>query len=78
MEHRVKFYGANDFSISYYLSRMEIIFDLFIEKKKEISNFTDAIELENTFKIFDSGNYSSNWSEEYIDKVISYKNVLKS
>lgn len=78
MEHRVKFYGANDFSISYYLSRMEIIFDLFIEKKKEISNFTDAIELENTFKIFDSGNYSTNWSEEYIDKVNSYKNVLKS
>ncbi|MDL2432590.1 hypothetical protein PAN94_05075 [Streptococcus sp. SC1] len=78
MEHRVKFYGANDFSISYYLSRMEIIFDLFIEKKKEISNFTDAIELENTFKIFDSGNYSTNWSKEYIDKVNSYKNVLKS
>lgn len=78
MEHRVKFYGANDFSISYYLSRMEIIFDLFIEKKKEISNFTDAIELQNTFKIFDSGNYSTNWSEEYIDKVNSYKNVLKS
>lgn len=77
MEHRVKFYGTNDLSISSYLSRMEKIFDLYIEQKKKISNFTDAIELDNTLKIFDSANYSTNWPEEYIDKVNSYENVLK-
>ena len=77
MEHRVKFYGTNDLSISSYLSRMEKIFDLYIEQKKKISNFTDAIELDNTLKIFDSANYSTNWPEEYIDKVNSYENVLQ-
>lgn len=77
MEHRVKFYGANDLSISSYFSRMEKIFDLYIEQKKKISNFTDAIELDNTLKIFDSANYSTNWPEEYIEKVNSYENVLK-
>lgn len=77
MEHRVKFYGTNDLSISSFLSRMEKIFDLYIEQKKKISNFTDAIELDNTLKIFDSANYSTNWPEEYIDKVNSYENVLK-
>ncbi|WP_227963774.1 hypothetical protein [Streptococcus sanguinis] len=56
---------------------MEKIFDLYIEQKKKISNFTDAIELDNTLKIFDSANYSTNWPEEYIDKVNSYENVLK-
>ncbi|EMC24552.1 hypothetical protein [Streptococcus mutans] len=77
MEHRVKFYSVNDLSISSYFSRMEEIFDLYTEQRKKISGFTDAIELDNTLKIFDSGNYSINWTEGYIDKVSSYENRLK-
>ena len=69
MESRVKFYSNHDLSIPFYFKRMDIVFSHFLNPTKEVDNFSDAIELKNAVKIFECGNYSKDWTEEYIDMI---------
>lgn len=77
MEHRVKFYTADDLSISYYFPRMEAVFNQYLNSQEEIMNFTDAIELKNSIKIIETGSYSINWTDEYLSKIKSSMKNMK-
>ncbi|MBM7642279.1 hypothetical protein [Streptococcus loxodontisalivarius] len=78
MKQRVKFYSASDLSISFYFSRMEEIFSLYMKPSEILGDFADAIELENAIKIIESGSYSVNWTMEYLDEIkFSIPNLKK-
>lgn len=77
MENKVKYYSDDDLSIPLYFKRMEIVFSLYFDSTKKIDNFSDGIELKNAVKIFESGSYSIDWTEEYIARLNSSLNSLK-
>ena len=77
MENKVKFYSEDDLSIPFYFKRMEKVFSLYFDSTKKIDNFSDAIELKNAVKIFESGSYSIDWTEEYIARLNSSLDSLK-
>lgn len=71
MGDRVKFFGKNDLSISFYFGRMEEVFDSFLREGLRNKTFSDIIELENSMKIFELGNYHISWNDDYIQHIKS-------
>lgn len=77
MADRVKFWDKNDLSISCYLDKMEEVFDRFLRDGVNNKTFLDIIELENSVKIFELGNYHTTWSDDYIQHIESVIPIFK-
>ena len=76
LDHRVRFFSANDLSIGFYLGRVEQV--LSDPSYKETLSIHDAIELYECYRFMDSGIRAIQWDDDCYTELMAASEVARS